>query len=69
MSFNRPLITIATKCPKCGTIDISRNYKPSDEPHCWGQTNHKRKDEHLDYHCKRCHYEWEGDCLDAGVKR
>jgi len=63
---------MSERCTKCGGNDIAMNYhKPGClDPDCfcaacmYGSHN-KRHDEHLHYHCRRCHYDWTGDVLQA----
>lgn len=54
-------------CAKCGAAGdwIGYKYLPRGHP----EPNHAgaRQDEHLDFVCGRCGFEWEGDCLDAKV--
>ena len=66
-------------CAKCGYWDTNTRHntgapgwveRPSWD-HChtprWGSPReyHSRTDEHLDFCCRTCGFEWEGDCMDA----
>ena len=61
-------------CAKCGSGDVHRSYQPALtrdwESHRWCRqpSVHIRRDEHLDYHCRSCHYKWEEDCLEVEVE-
>lgn len=59
---------VRQKCVKCLCEDIRVRWN-GDGYHAFpltpAQKLHHRKDEHLDYKCRDCHFEWEGDCADA----
>lgn len=54
-------------CSKCGgSWGIKVSLNPG---HIRGdKLRHNCTEEHLDYRCEGCGYEWEGDCLDAEGK-
>jgi hypothetical protein len=66
---------IAIQCIKCGSVDCVVNYNAggvtSFDCHSYSSriARHTRYDEHLDYRCTRCHYEWEGDTKDKQTKQ
>ena len=61
--------TLHAVCPKCGSRNISASWKPYAK---WGRHGvgadcdapHPRA-EHIDRHCRTCHYEWWEAPLDA----
>ena len=60
---------IAIQCIKCGSVDCIVRYNAggitSLDCHSYSsKAKHVRGDEHLDYTCARCGYEWEGDTKD-----
>ena len=58
-------------CPKCGSVNLMST-------HCtygWmkfgkgpSHKDVKSGQEHIDRHCKRCHYEWVEACLDTDTQ-
>lgn len=61
----KPMTHRSGTCAKCGSGDVSLIYCCSGYH---GSTSNQRKDEHLDYACRSCGFEWEGDCMDAKVE-
>lgn len=57
-------------CAKCGGGDVRVEYTEQSlragNAHGWGKRRalHSRRDEHLDYTCETCGFEWESDCRD-----
>ena len=61
-------VVVRQKCVKCLCENVRVRWN-GDGYHAFpitsAQKRHLRKDEHLDYKCRDCHFEGEGDCADA----